>query len=274
MNRRNSPSLVGLYLGALASVIPAMASAQTWELGDPDSGHGPFDSPQNFALELRGGPYVPEIDSEFSNGATPYADIFGSAPAISLGLEVDWQFLRINPICSIGIGVSVGYINNSTVAPITSGAQAGQRPANGEQTGINVIPIYVVGVVRFDGLARNTPIPIVPYLKLGPAYDVWWVTLGGTLARRDALSPGNPVGAPDYLQAAVGGTMGYQASVGVMLRLDAFEPQAARTWDTDMGVNHSYVFFELDRNGASGFGARPQLDLAQSSWVTGIALEF
>ena len=260
---------------ALFLLHGAVAHAQTWEIGTADESRNAWESPQNFALELRGGPYAPEVDSEFTNGATPYANIFGTGAGVVLSLEFDWQFLRINPFCSIGVGVSVGYSSNSAVAPITSGPDAGMRPSGGEATGINVIPMYAVGVIRFDGLARNTWFPVVPYIKFGPAYSMWWVTLGSNLARRDSLSVGNPTGsAPDFLEAAVGGTWGYQAAVGLMLRLDQFEPQTQRAWDTDMGVNHSYLFFEGDRNGVNGLGARPQLHLGQTNWVAGVALEF
>ncbi len=92
---------------ALAS---APAAAQTLEIGTEDRGRNPYATPQNFALELRGGPWTPNVDSEFGGaGNGPYHEIFGDEPRVHFSLEVDWQLLRINPIGSLGLGLQGGW---------------------------------------------------------------------------------------------------------------------------------------------------------------------
>ena len=40
------------------------------------------------------------------------------------------------------------------------------------------MPIYVGAVYRYTQLADHTVVPLVPYAKLGLAYDLWWNTKG------------------------------------------------------------------------------------------------
>ena len=61
------------------------------------------ESPQNVAVELRFGRYVPNIDNEFTN-ATPYKTLFGTDNRYAVGFEVDWQALRIPFLGTLGVG--------------------------------------------------------------------------------------------------------------------------------------------------------------------------
>jgi hypothetical protein len=256
-----------------------MAGAQTFELFGPDRSRSRHESQQNFLIELRGGPWYPDVDAEFGGRATPFADMFGTADRVMVGAEFDWQFLRINPLGSLGLGVGAGYTSVSAVAPLTQnpmpGAAGWQRPSDGQETSLNVIPGYAVAVVRLDVLARRTVVPIVPYVKYGVGYAYWWITNGDTLSRRSlSLSPGATASDPDLGQAATGGTLGTHFAAGLMLRLDVFEPMVQRAWDLQMGVNHSYLFAEYVRSDLSGLGSRPQLRLGTETWNVGLAMEF
>ena len=51
--------------GLLAGSAPSIAGAQTFELFGPDSSRSRHESTQNFLVELRGGPWYPNVDSEF-----------------------------------------------------------------------------------------------------------------------------------------------------------------------------------------------------------------
>lgn len=275
MSRWWACAVAGLVVGA----APSLASAQTFEIFGHDRSASRHESSQNFAVELRGGPWYPNVDGEFNNGATPFADMFGTADRLLLSAEFDWQFLRINPLGSLGVGVGVGYTSASAVAPLTQipmpPAASWQRPTDGQSTALNVIPGYAVAVFRLDVLARRTVIPLVPYIKYGVGYAYWWVTNGDVLARRSlGLSPGAHATDTDLGQAATGGTFGTHFALGVMLRLDVFEPTVQRAWDLQMGVNHSYLFFEYTRAGLDGIGSRPQLHLDYETWNTGLAMEF
>ncbi len=265
--------------GLLACAAPAVVEAQTFELFGHDRSGSRHDSPQNFLVELRGGPWYPDTDAEFNGRATPFGDMFGTADQLLLGAEIDWQFLRVNPIGSLGIGLGAGYTSASAVAPLTQNPMPAvaswERPSSGQQTSLQVIPGYAVAVLRIDVLARRTVVPIVPYLKYGVGYAYWWINNGDTLARRSlALSPGATASDPDLGQAATGGTFGTHFAAGLMLRLDVFEPTVQRAWDQEMGVNHSYIFAEYVRSDLSGIGSRPQLRLGTETWNVGLAMEF
>jgi hypothetical protein len=275
MSRWWACAVAGLVVGA----APSLVHAQTFELFGPDRSRSRHESSQNFLIELRGGPWYPDTDSEFNGRATPFADMFGTADRVMLGAEFDWQALRINPVGSIGLGVGVGYTSASAIAPLTQSpmpaAASWERPSDGQETSLQVIPGYAVAVVRIDVLARRTVVPIVPYLKYGVGYAYWWITNGDTLARRSlSLSPGANVTDTDLGQAATGGSLGTHFAAGLMLRLDVFEPAVQRAWDQQMGVNHSYVFAEYVRSDLGGPGARPQLRLGYETWNVGLAMEF
>lgn len=259
-------------LAALA--LPALTSAQTLELGPADGGHNRHESPQNFAAELRFSPWQPVIDSEFTTGG-PFLAYFGESDGnggrrvtdrLLSALELDWQALRINPVGSLGLGVSAGYSSFTATAPVTAtGASSGQNST------LNILPMYAVAVLRLDVLARRTVIPLVLYGKAGVAASYWWITSGDQLARRNGLSPTAPDNGRDLGQAATGLSYGWQLAAGAMIRLDWLEPRAQRAWDLQMGVNHSYIFAEymLVRD-----WDRPQLRLGSQTWAFGLAFEF
>lgn len=268
-------SVAGMLVTAAAPL-----AAQTFGYDD----RRPNESPQNFAIELRVGPWLPDIDAEFADrgGATPFRDIFGVTPEGSrervlvprwlFGAEFDWQIVRIGPVMSLGVGASLAYTNISANAPFTS-STLNPDPSNWsrstESTSLSVIPGRLFAVARFDGLARHVRwVPIVPYVKFGPEYFLWWVTNGrgiacdpcsasGTTARRDAI----------------GGSFGLHLAGGLALSLEVFEPQVQRQWDALNGVNHSYFFIELGTDFMIPLG-RPQLDMSTTTWTGGIAIEF
>ncbi|MBL8602718.1 MAG: hypothetical protein JNK72_12420 [Myxococcales bacterium] len=262
------------------SLVTAGAAAQTFAPFGVDPGTDRYESTQNFALELRGGPFYPDTDSEFGGRATPLADMFGTSSRVQFGLEFDWQALRLGAAGSLGVGLGAGYTSMSAVAPITQSPMPSdpaqwQRPSGGQETTLRVFPTYGVLVYRFDTLARRTLIPLVPYAKLGLSYSIWWVTNGDETARRTlALSPGAAAGDPDLDQDAIGGSLGTHLALGLMLRLDVFERRAQRSWDLGMGVNHSYLFAEYLRSDPGSLGSRAQMRLGVSTWNVGLAMEF
>ena len=71
-----------------------------------------------------------------------------------------------------------------------------------------------------------------------------------------------------------GGTAGWPAAVGISLQLDWLAPSAARGFDADTGVNHSYAFFELDTIQSSGLGSSHKLHVGDNTWFAGLMFEF
>jgi hypothetical protein len=294
-----------IALAAIAIVSHSTsADAQTF---GPDM-RSRYESHQNFAFELRFGPYVAAIDSEFHSGngytATPYQDYFGGPnpcagtvtadrsthayhcpnPRIMAGLEFDWQAVRLGPVGSLGLGLGVSGVGVTDGAPTTASMTAGNVAVtdpslwtrSSESTSLYVIPITMQAVVRFDGIARRYRyIPFVPYLKVGLAYAFWWITKGPSTATQPTSNGGT--------QQAIGGSLGWNAAVGLSLLLDVFEPRLAREFDATQGVNHSYLFVEANMMDLSGFTGRHQLNVGTSAWnvglstiawTVGLALEF
>jgi hypothetical protein len=209
------------------------------------------ESPQHAAFEIRFGRYVPNIDDEFS-GATPYETTFGGKDRYVFGLEADWQMLRIPYLGTLGPGLGIGYTHFSAPAFVTG---TGERA--GENTGLMVIPMYLLGVLRADVVARETPVPFVPYVKLGLGSAIWRITNGGGTARADNL-------------AGSGISWGPQFALGGMLLLDFFDKDSAKNLDNEVGINNSYFFMEW---AVSKLGAGNQLEVGTSTWALGLAFE-
>lgn len=214
-----------------------------------------FRSPQRWAVELRLGAYRPDIDSEFGGARTPFQDIFGTGPTVSVGFEGDWQALRIPHFGSLGPGIGIGYLSFS--APALLEADPSQRSA--QPTTLWMLPLYAVGVLRLDVLSRDLSIPIVPYAKVGVGLTFWEGLDGGRTGEANGVS-------------AQGAEIGYQGMLGAMLLLDFFAPQAAIDMDNATGVNHAYLFFEWLLSDISTF--QTGLNTGTSSWQAGLALEF
>ena len=214
------------------------------------------ESGQSTAVEIRFGRYVPNVDDEFDNGATPYEDMFGNGDRFLLGVEVDWQALRIPYLGTLGPGLGWGMTKSSANSPFEDGT--GDSP---QKTTLTVMPIYLVGVLRADVIAKETLIPVVPYAKLGLGTALWWVGDGSETARTDDNVVGRGI------------SYGYQFALGGMLLLDFFDPSAAVEADNSIGVNNSYLFGEWYYSDLGGFGSANKLQVGTNTWMVGLALE-
>jgi hypothetical protein len=242
-----------MALGFVAS--PARAQG-TDEFG-PYGGQEKKDrirSPQNMAVELRFGPYVPRIDSEFGS-ATPYRSSFGKKKRIMIGFEVDYQVLRIPYFGSVGPGFGWGFTSMGGKATVhTTGASSDQP------IGLSIMPMYLVGVLRFDYLALETGIPLAFYAKAGLGYALWWTTSGGKLARVDGA-------------VGEGVSYGYHGAIGASFLLNALDRSAAVEMDNTTGINSAYLFGEFFMSNLNGFGSGT-LQVGANTWVVGLAFEF
>lgn len=248
--------LAALIVCALAAPATAQSPFDT-VVKDPD-----YTSPQNFALEFKLGPYTPNIDGEFNGGASPFADLFGDSSGIMITGEADWQLWR--GFGSIAVGLAMGYFSRSAEPFADDGSgnpsQSTERVAG--ETSITLFPISVLAVYRFDVLAERWKIPLVPYVKLGLNYTFWWIRKGnGDVASVDG-------------DDANGGSLGWQFNLGIAVQLDIFEPEVAKTLDANSGINHSYLFFEMMHLAADGFGSETTLDVGDTTWLAGLAIEF
>lgn len=217
---------------------------------------GQRESPQNAAFELRFGPYKPDVDSELG-GARPFRDTFGTSTRYMIGIEVDWQALRLGKFASVGPGIGWGYTKFGADALLTDGS--GGRSA--QETSLEIMPMHLVGVARLDYLARETSIPLAAYGKLGVGYALWWTGDGDDTAR-----------APDGTLGR-GNSYGMVYALGGMLLLDILDRSSAIEMDNMTGVNNTYFFVEWYVSQLDGFGSGSQMRVGTNTWLLGLALE-
>lgn len=211
-------------------------------------------SPQHAALELRFGPYSPRIDD--GTLSPVYEDFFGDGTRYFFGVEIDWQAWRAPYIGTLGVGVGWAYTSMSAPNRISGEEGPPSGPIAQEST-LNIMPMYAVGVLRVDVLAREVGIPLVPYGKLGFGYALWWVNDGVSTASTDEGIVGRDT------------SSGTHMALGGMFLLDVLDPGAARAMDSETGINNSYLFFEWSSSNFDG----PQMNVGSSNWVTGLAIE-
>lgn len=231
-----------LALSALALVLllaapAARAQAQTGRWG---------------SLELGAGPYIPNIDHEFS-GATPYRDIFRGSPApmwrVHLAKSV-WSGAG-----SLEVGLRTGFWSKSGHAILTAGPNAGQ--SSGDRTTLNILPTSLTLTYRADQIWENARIPVVPYARVALERYNWWATKGTKWAKR-------------------GATNGWSATAGVAFMLDFLDPEAARDLDNEAGVNHTALYFDVTKSKVDDFGSKKSWDLTEKKllWSGGLLLVF
>jgi len=244
-------------LGTLASVT--LLSGLSWAQGVDEFGPYGYDpeslqSPQHWALELRLGPYSPNVDDEFGGSATPFGTAFHDAKPWSFGFEADWQALKIPKFGTLGPGVGWGFVSMKGKARFNDGAVAD------DDIRFRIMPMYLVAVLRVDAVAKYTPVPVVPYGKFGLGHAMWWGDDG-----YETLTAADGSKARDT-------STGTQWAVGLMLLLDVFDRRAAASLDATSGVNNSYVFFELYNSALNGLG-QTDMHVGTNTWQTGIAIE-
>lgn len=257
-----------LFLGLLLLLGSASAHAQAVYRTDafnstPDNQvwNG---SPRRYALELRFGPYLPDVDSEFTGSQTaPYAFTFGSKSRLMSQLEFDFEILQ--SFGTLAVGIQAGQFRSTAKA-----CESGTKNASGttctrtsDNTSLSLIPFALLAVYRFDIPAMVYNVPLVPYVKAGFNYTVW--TIRNSTGDVVELDNGN---------RSQGGTAGWQMAAGLSLMLDFLDPGAARAFDGDIGVNHTYAFFEVSKINGRGLGAKNVLHVGDTTWFGGLMFEF
>ncbi|WAS97149.1 MXAN_2562 family outer membrane beta-barrel protein [Nannocystis punicea] len=237
------------------------------------------ESKQRFALEVKMGPYLADVDRNWSGeGFGPYAKIFGETdergitigqPKKSIygGIAFEWQITK-KLAGPIGIGVQWTMARDKAQAPLAEPPAEGSTRSGADTVRFTVMPIALQAVYRFELLADKVRwAPFVPYVKAGLAYGFWWTKNGnGNIA---VIKDGTEV-----VDRGRGGVWGYQINLGMMLRLDFLDPDTARTFDRISGINHTYIIGEWQLTRLSNFGRKDSMNLGDSTWMVGLATEF
>lgn len=234
---------ITFLVAALASLMVVAASAPAQA-----------ESPRNFMVEVKFGPFRPDVDKEFST-KRPWNDTFGGGQNLMSQLEVDYEvFTKVG---IIAVGGTFGYSLSEGHGLLANGTKSS------DLTKFNLIPLSLALIYRFDYLAHRFSIPFVPVVKGGLDAWFWWSTNGqGKISKAADGTTGR------------GLTFGGHVSVGLMFLLDAVAPMMAQTFDAELGVNNSYLFAEYTWNFMDDFGSRKSFNLSSRNFMAGLAIEF
>lgn len=242
---------------ARAQPLDEPLAPQIGEEAEALPGREHFRSPQHFAAELRFGPFLPNVDGEFDGSFHPYRDYFGDSQKLLSQFEFEYEILH--RFGTVAVGVGVGYFNVSANSPVADGTGA----PSGDSSSLSLIPGSVSAIYRFDYFLEERRFPLVPFGKLGLDYTYWRITDGNDEIATDSLGGHGR-----------GGTMGWHAALGLQLVLDFFDWESARSFDADMGVNHTSLVFQYTYADISGLGRSGQLHVGDANWSLGIMFQF
>jgi hypothetical protein len=242
MRRCSNRSLLrGLLLLAASPVfaITLPAAAQDLTHSDPhlEPAARPFESPERFILEVRGGPASPDVTQR-----AEYGTFFSNDSGPNLGLQLDGIVYRKPRFFYFTAGAGVGVMNFSGGALAeTTGI------AVSEETTLSVIPVTAMLGLRVDLLARKLRIPVIFGGKIGWEWAHWDTNTG----TRDNAS---------------GWSLGPVFAAQIALDLDAIEPGGARNLDEEWGINHTYLFGEIYHYSTTS----KSLPLGDTNWLLGL----
>jgi hypothetical protein len=243
---------LGILLGSFGSFGP-QAAAQTL-VKPPEQ----YQSPRHFFLEFRLGPYEPSIDHEFSEGNGVWSQFGSAGKDVMFNWELDLQLFHA--FGSLAVAGVIGYYSNTFPAMVEDkGVVTGEE--SGSDTGITLLPLGLLGVYRFDWPMIQWGVPLVPFVKFGVNYNLWWLEIDGETSTWKG-------------KEGKGGTWGWQFNAGAAFLLDVLDKTAAKTMDEEIGINHTYLFFEFAHVQADGFGSDKALNVGDTTWQAGIAFEF
>jgi hypothetical protein len=194
------------------------------------------ESPKWGTFELRVAGFRPDIDSEFGGTATPYADNFGKGrgafPKILVSYTLFDRFVQVD------VGAGTGWFRAKGKGLLNDGTQAMGN------TTFSIIPATLALTVRVDGFAERWPIPIDLYGRAALERYNWLVTDGsGSVVEK-------------------GATNGWSIAGGVGLLLDFIDPMLGRELDSETGINHTWLYFEVEKSRVDDFGAKDSWNLS------------
>jgi hypothetical protein len=232
-----------VFLGAL----PSLAQ-------DTSTSAISLQTPRTGSVAVKLGGYKPLVDTEEGLTGTPYKDTFGDSSMLLVELEIQRYFYQ--GIGTAGVGVSAGYAEKYGKAKNLDNTDSP------EVTSLKVVPLRLDALYKFDYAAFRWHIPLVPYAKAGLIYTPWWTTKGD---KTQDL--------PDSGRKGRGGRWGYGLTGGVAFLMDVLEPRLARDFDSDLGINHTYLFAEYTYEEVNNFGGAG-LVLSSRHWMFGLSLDY
>ena len=262
--RRTSRAARAAAAVTVALVLtPTLASAQTYTPYFPDDGADEsLGLPEvNWTLGLRLGPYVPSIDANFDSDPGPYERTFKfKSLMFAVDLHRVWSVAR----GQFGIGATVGYYTNSANA-----FEDGTTPATPERprvvgniTRLSIVPTAITATYRATIFDDEYGVPLVPYVRGGVAYHVWW-----------SKNPADELSSVMGEDRALGASIGLVGAVGLAVRAERIDPDAALSM-RNSGLEHAGFFAEIEMGWVDGFGNDTKLSVGDLTWFGGLSFEF
>ncbi|MDQ3366342.1 MAG: MXAN_2562 family outer membrane beta-barrel protein, partial [Myxococcota bacterium] len=279
----------GPIVGVLAHA-PGAARADDftpyWE--DPSSENSAsFDVAEvKWHAGIRVGPYIPEIDLQAGlnalTGKGPYAAMFGDYYIDGTKRErAVWQILPMLDVDRIlwsgfgqvGVGGSIGYMQKSAYAYLDGTSEDDEmRPrSRASRNTFRLLPLAVTVSYRFTWLDDTYGIPVVPYVRGGLSYYAWWIRApNGNVSRTCEAMDADMCTSFDK---AYGGSIGYQGSVGLAIRAERIDAEAAMSM-RNSGIQHAGFYGEYQYAKVDGFGSETRLSVGDNTWFAGVNFEF
>jgi hypothetical protein len=276
--RRPRRALLAAATVLLLIGFSTTAEAQPYwdELNEPlDRG----DSTPNWNVDIKFGPYFPDVDSEFDLAADavgPFEEMYGSSSNLMTIISLDRFFLF--PEGQLGVTGSIGFtkqyanaFNVDSAGNTIMGADGKLERSSGDVTKFRLMPTSIGAVYRFTKLDDDFGIPVVPYGKAALSYYIWSFTAPNGEASK--YCP-DPAASDCSNKSARGGSLGFQASLGIAIRAERIDPGAEVSLRTEMGIEHAGFFAEVQTAQVDGFGADDKLSVGDTTWFGGINFEF
>jgi MYXO-CTERM domain-containing protein len=290
LRRRRARWAVASTLVLALALAPRAARADDftpyWEDDASADAANQGDGAPKWNAGIKLGPYTPAIDAQIGKNAVsgmgPYQAMFGNYWID--GEPTDSHVYQILPMLDVdrflwsgsgqfGIGGSLGYMQKSAYAYVDgSSPDDPRRPRStaGRNT-FRLIPFALTATYRATQLDDLYGIPIVPYVRGGLSYYVWW--LKGPTGEISKVCKDGSMDANCETNKAYGGSLGFQGSLGLAVRAERIDSDAARSM-VQSGIYHAGFYAELMYAVVDGFGSDKKLSVGDKTWFAGINFEF
>jgi hypothetical protein len=253
-----------------------------WETNDPTQSEAQpsaADDPglAKWHVGIRLGRYIPDIDKQIGGAnPRPYKQMFGGYRILPM-LDVD-RFLWTG-FGQLGVGISLGYMQNTANAFADCNVPGvdcttGVRPRAADTNAFRLIPLALTATYRFTYLDDEYGIPLVPYVRGGLSYYVWWISVAnGSFAAvcKDGKTVDDEPGCTT--DKALGASLGVQGSIGLALRAERIDSSAAMSM-RQSGIEHAGLYAEYSVAKVDGFGSDKKLSVGDRTLFAGIDFEF
>ena len=251
-----------------AGVSSAQSSLDPyWD--EDNAGFGDDSYEVNWHAGIKLGPYTPAIDAQFGgSGEGPYEAMFGGYAIVPM-LDVDYIFMQTE-LGQIGFGGSIGFLNKKASAFAMDSTPGPDRPRTAEHNRFRMVPLAATAVFRLTYLDDKLRIPLVPYVRGGLAYHLWWAEApdGGvsSVCREGGTTCDENKGR--------GGSLGVVGSLGIAVRAENIDFEAASAM-REGGIQHAGFYAEVQSSKVDDFGVGNKLAVGDSlTWFAGVDFEF